>query len=359
MINIVFLLATPFFLHLYPLIVEMKKLNIFTIYIVIYINNECSNSLNFTINDIKTILNDYNIEINLNIIDNLRNLLKFYEKTNIHYTFIQSPYENHYRKKLFSKINYLTKIIFIPYGIDNFGGENKIWYNDIVLINSYFYFIDSDKNKNELDIYLKKYNSKCKNIIVGIPKVEYLRKNLYSYDKKKILISFRWTENETTINLYDDYFVDFCKKNNNIDVCYRPHPASHTKYYSSHNYNKLLNFTNDNYKIDKSFNLLQSFSESAFFIIDYSSLMVEFILATKKPVIYLCNKDNDFNEIGKESLEVMYKINNINYLDKIIFDLLNGNDYKKDAREQFADKYYKDNSIENIIKIITEDKNNS
>ena len=347
--NIVFCLSTPHFIHLKPIMEQLNKSLINNIYILIFNLTNTLSSLNYTINDILIQVKHFD---KILIIDNIKKAYYFYINKNINYTFFNTPYEDHFYKNIFTNISKHSKIIGIPYGIDPFGEVNDLcWYNRDFITNCYTYCIDIEENILLLNNYLDKNKIKKYNIIdIGFCKLEYLRNTIYETNEKQILISFRWTKSETQIMFYEDYFINLCKQNKDIKICYRPHPASHKNYCNSQNNNKLLNVQLKNLIIDYSFDIKDAYANSIFFIIDYSSIMVEYMLVTKKPVIYLYSPLYKFNKIGQISLEVMYIAHNIDELNNIIFDLLNGNDYKKNIREEYVNIYYRnDNSTNKLI----------
>tara|TARA_Y100000591_G_C21841963_1_gene706188 strand:+ start:1740 stop:2813 length:1074 start_codon:yes stop_codon:yes gene_type:complete len=342
--NIVFCLAIPPFSQLKYIIEKLTSNSKNNIYILIFKTTFTLNKMHKKIDDILIQVKNYQNK-KIIIINKMNELKYFYSKNNINYTFFNTPYEEHFGRNAFSIIGNNSKIIGIPYGIDSMDGDGDLcWYNGIYLRNCHTYCMDIDYNINIVNRYLDKHNAKNCNIIdIGYPKIEYLRKNIYESNEKQILLSFRWVSCESQISFYENYFVKLCKNNKDITLCYRPHPASHSDYHGSINNNNLLNTKLNNLIIDYSFDVEDSFSKSLFFIVDYSSLMVEYMLITKKPVIYLYSPKYKFNKFGQISLEVMYTAHNISELNTIIFDLLNGNDYKKNIREEFVNKYYKSN----------------
>lgn len=331
--------------HLLPLIINFnnnEKYN-FTIFFF-FKKNSIMDKLDLHLENFKT---NYQIKKNIIIIKNKEELIYYYDNNKIDYTFFSTPYEKkHFYKGISNDISKYSKIIFILYGIDNFGKKNKDWYNYNFIKNISIFMADTIEISDEFKMYIKNIeNIEIK--IVGSIKINYLRQMIFSLKNKKpvLLYSFRPFGNTDIYNKYNLYFNNLTKKG--INLIYRPHPSVRLNQESL-----FLQETNHNHDIDLSFSLVESFSKSDFLIIDFSSIMVEYIIATKKPVIVLFYKRYKFNNLGKKFYKVMYVAKNIDELDKHINNLLNKIDPKKKDREKLADLYYKNNAIERCLEYL-------
>lgn len=219
----------------------------------------------------------------------------------------------------------------------------NITYEPSLFKKFYAVFHECEENQYDYKNFMDKKNENFKDNsqLVGSTKINYLINNkIIKKNKcnKSILFSFRW-ENDTqncTYDTYINYFKEEINTRTNINFIYRPHILS--------KFNDLEKIKTKNFEVDKSIDYTNIFNETTFFISDLSTLMVDFLFYTQKPVILL--KGNlEFNEIlnsfGEKIIDVFYIANNVNELNDIVNNLLDNNDLKKKLRQNICNHFNK------------------
>lgn len=164
---------------------------------------------------------------------------------------------------------------------------------------------------------------------------------------------------------YSDFFLDLPKRYPDINFIFRPHPSlkdalSSINYWGMEKTQRWFDIMQSypNVEYQDGGDYLQSFVDSDGMIQECSSFLTEY-LYTDNPGCYLLKNDEItnliFNDFGKQCLEHWYTAYNeqdiIDYIENVV---LGGNDYKKDARKEFADKELKIN-YPNVAKFILDD----
>lgn len=358
--NIGFIIGTPIISNVKSLILEMSRLEIFNLYICFEMFIK-SKSLNIIEND-------------FNDIDNLKILEPSdFSKLKNAYIFSNTPYLVCYKKININKLLQNNKFLNVNYAYHIHKQLYYITYDIKHFKHFYASFHECPENYEDFISYIIKIN---KNFdistahISGSTKIQYLKnydnvkKNIkiFNNENKTILFSFRWEKisNNYNGNLYTDYFLNYIKINSNLNFIYRPHPNSNEK--------KLINFQNHNYYIDYENDHKNTFDNSDIMISDLSTLISDFFIYTKKPIILMKSKnslEDILNSFGKKIIQGIYVINNEDELNNYLTLLLNNVDEKKDLREQIANEldiydannyiiefikndYYKNNSLDNL-----------
>lgn len=320
-INIGFLICCRIISHILPLINIFSKNSIFNV--VIFIEKDCSDFKNYIdINNTKLISK------------------KEFEELKNYYIFKSSPYAINSSidsDKLFKN----NKVLCINYGFYMHLKLYPIVYNHFEYKKFYATFHECQEN---YDDYLNYMNSKIYNFdektahLSGSTKIDYLNIQnniLLKEDKRNILFSFRWEKisNTNTQDVFNNYFIDLINKND-LNLIFRPHPCDKN--------NELNKIKNMNFMIDNDWDYTNSFNKSSIFISDLSSLIAEYLIYTKKPIILLKNKNFTFsdslNTFGLKILPALYIVENSNELDDILSKLLNNFDPKKEIREKLANE---------------------
>jgi CDP-glycerol glycerophosphotransferase (TagB/SpsB family) len=195
-------------------------------------------------------------------------------------------------------------------------------------------------------------------LVTGYPKTDHFKKlsideNNLSWKREvsdrttRILWSPRWNTGEGLCHFFDykDFFIDFCKKNDDVDFVFRPHPLFWQ------NFEKTGELTvqqqsqmRDNYKkspnmaIDSNSSCEDTFRTCDILVSDFSSMMIEFYPA-EKPIIYTHRKDV-FNEYAARMAEGVYWVNNEHELSETLSMLLSGKDPLREKREQLMESLY-------------------
>ncbi len=195
---------------------------------------------------------------------------------------------NHFINKTKNIGNYIyyfhspisTTKSYTPKAFDNY---------DIIMCNGQFQ-INEIKSREELKNLKKK-----KLIPSGYFYFDHLMENI-SFTAKcdHILIAPSWNKNAK--HLINENFVELIdillKKN--FNVIFRPHPEHFKR--SKKILNKIkANFTNKTFCFDQDFENMRSMEKSKCLITDNSGIAIEYMIALKKPVLYLDELDKVHN----------------------------------------------------------------
>jgi tellurite methyltransferase len=312
------------------------------------------------------IYGDHNMEdikyIYLNDNNNI-NEITICEFINLKNTFIffSSHYEI-YLNNLFSfeEIFENNYVLNVNYAFHIHKQLYHIIYSPSVFNKFYMTFHECEENYNDYVDFMKNNieNFQDNSRLVGSTKINYLLANNLvinkNYDKNSILFSFRWEQStqNCTYDLYKNYIKEIIPRETNIKFIYRPHTLS--------KFDDLKEIKLDNFKIDNSIDYKDIFDESSFFISDLSTLLIDYLFYTKKPVILLKGSlsfDDTLNSFCKKIIDCFYISNDVNELNIIINNLLNGIDSKKELREKYAYEFniLNSNAFYNISYFIKEE----
>ncbi len=255
------------------------------------------------------------------------------------------------------------------YSLDNYNNFWKV-------------FLETELNLDEYSEYGQCQGSNA--IVTGYSKMDRMSKFLSDKtenERKTIIIaphhSVKGGHNDTlalsNFEAYSDLFLELPKLYPQIDFIFRPHPVlfkflRHKSHWGDERVDTYLEkmLSNQNVVYSTEGDYLETFAKSDGIIQDCGSFLVEYFY-TKKPCCYMLKSpediENKFSDLGKECLENCYiaykKEDIISYINDVI---INGNDTKKAAREEFAQKEVMVNfpnatlSIINNLKNIFEEK---
>lgn len=201
------------------------------------------------------------------------------------------------RSKLCEKYIYLFHS-----GISAHKGYTKkaFWNYDTIFCNGEYHVKELKEMENV-------YNLKSKKLIrTGYPYLDFLKSQndkLTTKEIKSILIAPTWINKKN--NLFEDFLIDIIENllSNNYKVTIRPHPE-HFKI--SKKKIEILSEKFDfskNFSIEKNIVSLKSLIQSDLLITDYSGISLEYILALKKPVIFI-NSEKKVNNYEHEKIKL-------------------------------------------------------
>ena len=175
--------------------------------------------------------------------------------------------------------------------------------------------------------------------------------NLKSKEKRHVLFAPSWNYNKE--NLFNDYGIDVISNllSKNFILTLRPHPEHYKR--SKNTINKINKlFLNDkNFFLDKSISNLKSLEKAEILITDNSSIVFEFMLIFKRPIIYIDYKEKIHN-INRDKIPIMtideefktvfgnkLNISNLENLADLCENLINENNVSSQLVDSFAKKY--------------------
>ena len=274
------------------------------------------------------------------------------------YVFIQRPYDllvpEVYRKTIISEY---AKVCYIPYAFpitamyDFATPKNEIKYYDII-------FAEYEEADNYYKEAMAEVGDRRKRSSVnyGYPALDIVKqetnkdnsafRNINS--KFNIMWTPRWTTSKETIETsffdYKDAIVDYCKKDKNTNLVFRPHPLTFDNFIKEKLMSKkevkdyINNFT-DNLYYDKSSYYIETFKESDVLVTDYSSIIIEYLLFNK-PIIYTQKDTFTKSKQAKELEKYFYKVKNKRELYKVLNNLQKGIDPLKEKRTKAINQMY-------------------
>ena len=245
---------------------------------------------------------------------------------------------------------------YTPKAFDNY---------DVILCNGQFQ-IDEIKSRE----YLKKLSKKIL-IPSGYFYFDYLIENInLNITPNEILVAPSWNKNlKNSINENFIELVDILLKKK-FNVTFRPHPEHYKRSKKTLEYIK-KKFLYENFKFDESKNNIKSMEKAKCLITDSSGISIEYMICTKRPVLYLDESDkihnSEFNDYSnfktidhliKENFGYLFKKKDFYQID-IIIDNADKNFYKnlsklnkvvKDSFFNFGNtKKYLNSNIEKYI----------
>lgn len=353
MINICFVFKTPIILtNLKGLIEKMSRDSIFNIVIFEHLHNgqKQSDDLCDIIASCKKIkmisasemmkLHNYYIFMNrpylrllLNDL-NINNIAKNNKLLNINYAY-------HIHKELYN----------ITYAHENF---------------KYFYasFHECKENYDDFVTHIKKNDANfdvSRALLSGSTKVQYLKEhrvqttNYFNNSNTFfVLFSFRWEKisKNNTEHLFLDKMIGLIECMTNINFIFRPHALYDVN-------SKLFKITRDNYYIDLNTSYQNSFDISNVLITDLSTLISDYFIYTKNPIILMKNSNKKncdiLNSFGMKIIDGIYEVSTCNELSNSIENLANGNDELRMVRINIAKEFDIYNADEYIIDFVLKD----
>ena len=242
---------------------------------------------------------------------------------------------------------------FYVYFYHALGSTHKI-YTKEAFKNYEIIFTNGEYQSKELRKAEIKYNFPRKEIVnVGYFFLDHLKKkeNLNIKEKNNILFAPSWNYNEK--NLFNDYSLLIISKllTNNFSVTFRPHPEHYKR--SKKIIKKIINTYADekNFTIDKNFSNIKSLEKANILITDNSSIVFEYLLIFKRPIIYINyvdkihNKSSDQLNLSTIENELKKKFGNIILIDKlndlplICSNLVKRSNLNYDSIDEFTNEY--------------------
>ena len=175
--------------------------------------------------------------------------------------------------------------------------------------------------------------------------------NIKLKEQQNILFAPSWNYNKK--NLFDDYGVEIISilLSKKFIVNFRPHPEHYKR--SKNTINKIIQLfsNNKNFFLDKNISNLKSLEKAEALITDCSSIVFEFMLIFKRPIIYIDYKEKIHNinedKICLKTIEEEFKdifgnalnVNNLKELPNLCENLININSVSTDLVESFEKKY--------------------
>jgi len=218
---------------------------------------------------------------------------------------------------------------------------------DIILTNGEY-------QSKELRLTEKQFNFPKKEIVnTGYFFLDNIRKeaNLHLIEKKNILFAPSWNYNKE--NLFDDFSIDIITSllSKNFIVTLRPHPEHYKR--SKNVINKIngLFLDNKSFSLDHSISNLKSLEKAEIIITDNSSIVFEFMLIFKRPIIYLDYQDKihniDADKVSIPTIEEEFKtmfgnklsVMKLHELPNLCDNLINEHNVSNDLINSFEEKY--------------------
>jgi len=170
-------------------------------------------------------------------------------------------------------------------------------------------------------------------------------------EKSHILFAPSWNYNKE--NLFNDYGIDIITKliSQNFKVTLRPHPEHYKRSINTINKISDIFLKNNNFFFDKETSNLKSLEKAEILITDNSSIVFEFVLIFKRPIIYIDYLEKihniDRNKLSITTIEEEFKtifgnklsINNLDNLANFCENLINENNVSSQSIDSFAKKY--------------------
>ena len=218
---------------------------------------------------------------------------------------------------------------------------------DIILSNGEYQF-------KELRLAEEQFNFPKKEIVnSGYFFLDNIKKkaNLKSKEKRHILFAPSWNYNEE--NLFNDYAIDVISTllSKSFTLTLRPHPEHYKRSKNTINKIKKLFLNDKNFFLDQSFSNLKSLEKAEILITDNSSVVFEFMLIFKRPIIYIDYKEKIHNtnrgKIVVKTIDEEFKavfgnilnVNNLKSLTNLCENLINENNISSQLVDSFAKKY--------------------
>lgn len=242
-------------------------------------------------------------------------------------------------------ISKLFKIVYVPYY-----GATQV--NDVELHTRTSYYLNFWKiiadNNQYVSMLKEKGVNENKIINIGHPKIETLFNNRTnkgiwplsnSKNKFKIIWAPHWSiidlENNswkntllfgTFLNNYNEFY-NFAKNNKDtIQIVFRPHPQLKHWLYVNKKFNIFKEFYNKWSKLENVYteftgSYINSFAASDLLITDGISFLIEYPIATNKPVIFIdSQKHAPFNKLGKLSEEYSNRVTTFKEIENLLND---------------------------------------
>jgi len=218
---------------------------------------------------------------------------------------------------------------------------------DIILSNGEY-------QSKELKLVEEKFNYPKKEIVnSGYFFLDNIKKkaNLKTKEKRHVFFAPSW--NYSNENLFDDYSIDIISNllAKNFIITLRPHPEHYKRSKNTINKINKLFLNNKNFFLDKNTSNLKSLEKAEILITDNSSIVFEFLLIFKRPIIYIDYKEKihntDIDKISIRTIEEEFKnmfgnklnVSNLENLAQLCENLIKKNNISAQLVDLFAKKY--------------------
>lgn len=157
----------------------------------------------------------------------------------------------------------------------------------------------------------------------------------------------RWAteENNCFFFEYKDKLLNYCDKNENFSLIFRPHPQTFLNLNATGEMPekeadayRMEYGRRENARIDESGDYFAAFQTSDCLIADITSLMAEY-LVTEKPIIY-CHRVNTFSEVGNKMAKGFYWVRSWEELCGTLDMLRAGKDPLKEKRKDIIKELF-------------------
>lgn len=257
-------------------------------------------------------------------------------------------------------VSMYTKLCYVHYGMPFMGGMiAEESFPISFLKNTYFHFAEFEEMRK---YYVERVpdnavHSSDRVLLTGYPKLDDAHKYVgcetdswhFKGDEKKFRIMWtpRWSTGEHNCTFFDykDWFVDYMRLNEDMELLFRPHPQAFSEYIAHRkmskteveNYKKLYDELG-NASIDSEREYLPNFYSSDVLVTDESSVIPEYFL-TGKPIVFTYKKTH-LNEFAKKLSEGFYWVKNREQMVEILEKLKNGIDPLADKRNAIIENEF-------------------
>lgn len=243
---------------------------------------------------------------------------------------------------------------FYVYYFHAMGSTHQIYTNS-AFKNYNIIFSNGEYQSKELRLTEEKFNFPKKDIVnTGYFFLDNIKKkaNLKLKENRNILFAPSWNYNIK--NLFDDYSLEIISNllSNNFNLTLRPHPEHYKRSKNLIDKIKKIFSSNNNFYIDQNNSNLDSLEKAEILITDNSSIVFEFLLTFKRPIIYLDytdkihNVDRDKIEIStiEDEFKILFgnklKISELKDLPSLCEKLIINTNLSNKSIEEFEKKYF-------------------
>ena len=196
-----------------------------------------------------------------------------------------------------------------------------------------FLFLSNKKSTIMFNNFFGKYNSNLNGSIpkimeTGYPKLDYLKKNIKTYNSinNNIVIAPTIREHIKKLSMFDDLkkIIEILLTNTASKVIFRPHPINRKTHLTLEIEESFKN--DNNFKLDISNDYFDTYLNSMCLITDISGTAYTYAFLTKKPVIFFSKNEKLINELGHGNLSYFEDRNKIGVIIKNsneIFEIIN------------------------------------
>ena len=293
------------------------------------------------------------------------------------YVFIPRPYETYLPKQYrASAIRRFAKVCYVSYAFPILN-DSHILYNSHFVRNANMIFCEQQHSFDYVcKRFARTYKSQLQKFFyTGYPRFDMVEEHtgaegkLWSKERsakvKRIIWTPRWTVDPklggSNFFNYKDKFIEFAENHGNVDFILRPHPMAFDNFIAQgliteeelqkyiERYQK-----SGNAVIDRTAEYLDTFYSSDVLVSDASSVTVDYLF-TGNPVIY-CPSVKESYGVPEEIMRCFYLAESFGDISRILEEILNGKDTKKEIREKTVVALKRDGKIgENIIGLIKKD----